>query len=438
MKRRLFAWLLVAICTSAAFGCGSGNSPQSSLAGLGPGSAIQAGQGRVTLTVIWPDRSRLIPFASNSIRANLTAGSTVVASQLLARPTTGNTSTAAFDNVSPGDLVLSATAYPNTDGTGIAQAKGNSPVTVSAGFTSTVSVTMGSTITQITLSPSNPTVEVGKIALLVATAKDAGGNVVLMSLQKLKWESSNTFRATVDSSGIVTGVAASSGITAPHIIVTDTESGKSATATVTVTGPIIVYDNDFESGTVDSAWSTVAVGTANPLHVEATPTNNRHFLGQLLQQKAILTLNSLPTHGHVTVSFDLFLIRTWDGDGGEPPGSTQWGPDIFQLQVANGPTLLNSSFSNWYGNLFPDSATQSYPNAFPAGINPAQTGAAEKNTLGYTFLTQFGDRDLDSVYHFSFTFIHNSSSVELDFNGLQNEFMNESWGLDNVQVSVSN
>jgi len=149
----------------------------------------------------------------------------------------------------------------------------------------------------------------------------------------------------VDSAGIVTGVAIASGVSAPQITVTDTESGKSASIGVTVAA--LLYNSTFESGTVDSVWTTVSLGTSVPLHIEATPIGDRHFLGQLLQQKAILTLNNLSAHSAVTVTFDLFIISTWDGNGGVPPGSSVWGPDIWQLQVAGSQTLLNTTFSNW-------------------------------------------------------------------------------------------
>jgi hypothetical protein len=367
-------------------------------------------------------------------------GSNVLASQTLARPAGGGPASVTFNSLAAGTLTATATAYPGTDGSGVAQAQATVPLTVVANQTVAFSLTMGSTISTLALTPANQSIAVGYTLPLKATATDASGNIVLMAPQKLQWASSNPAVATVDGSGNVTGAGVGTGASAAQITVTDTESGKSATTTVAVSS--VIYFNDFESGTVDSAWSTVPIGASYaPLKVSATPIGNRHFLGQLGQQKAILTLGNLPLHTQITVTFDLFIILTWDGNGGNPPGSfPQWGPDIWQLQVANGTTLLNTTFSNWYGTLFPDTDTQAFPDAFPGGVHPAQTGATETNTLGYAFTSitpPISVSSLDSVYHLSYTFAHTANSLELDFNGMENEAIgNEDWGLDNVQVSA--
>ena len=84
-----------------------------------------------------------------------------------------------------------------------------------------------------------------------------------------------------------------------------------------------------------------------------------------------------------------------------------------------------------YSNMSGTANNQAYPDAYPDGDHPAQTGAAEINTLGYSF---YGD----SVYQLSFTFPHSESSLVLEFSasGLQN-VEDESWGLDNVEVQTT-
>jgi len=86
---------------------------------------------------------------------------------------------------------------------------------------------------------------------------------------------------------------------------------------------------------------------------------------------------------------------------------------------------------------FPKPRRRPIRTTFPGGVHPAQTGATEKNTLGYTFTTSTGPAVVDSVYHLTYTFAHSSSSLELDFNSLQNEGANEFWGLDNVKVTAN-
>jgi hypothetical protein len=151
---------------------------------------------------------------------------------------------------------------------------------------------------------------------------------------------------------------------------------------------------------------------------DVTPSG-RVFLGQFSNQTVSLSLPGLPTHTEVTVSFDLFTIQSWDGN------DTGAGPDVWDLTVAGGPTLLHTTFSasNCNGN-------QAYPGTFPGGDNPPGTGATEIGALGYSDCG-------DPVYHLSFTFPHSISAVQLNFSasGLE-DISNESWGLDNVQVAV--
>ena len=166
------------------------------------------------------------------------------------------------------------------------------------------------------------------------------------------------------------------------------------------------YSEDFE-GTVGPEWSTTATDT--------TPSGRR-FLGQFGNTTATLTRAALPLHTDITVTFDLYIIQSWDGN---PAGV---GPDEWDLTVSGGPTLLHTTFSKGQRQAFPDT--------FPGGDNPAFTGAAELNSLGYTF---FGD----AVYSLSFTFPHTASSLALDFSasGLQS-LSDESWGLDNVSLTI--
>lgn len=133
-----------------------------------------------------------------------------------------------------------------------------------------------------------------------------------------------------------------------------------------------------------------------------------------------LTLNSLPAHGSIRISFDLFVIRSWDGNVSDSP-------DIWDLSIAGGPNLLRTTFSNTeeVGNR------QAYPDTFPGGDHPAGTGAVEVDSLGYLEYH-------DSVYHLEFTTIHAASSIAYEFSGIDLQYLpDESWGLDNVTVSIS-
>ncbi|MBM3493474.1 MAG: hypothetical protein FJX72_04005, partial [Armatimonadetes bacterium] len=105
--------------------------------------------GTATITIAWPDRGRLVPLAANSITATFSLGATVLQTKTAARPPAGSSSTITFDALKVGTLTLMATAFPNADGTGTAQAQGATLVTISSGQVTNVGLTMQSTIDHI-------------------------------------------------------------------------------------------------------------------------------------------------------------------------------------------------------------------------------------------------------------------------------------------------
>ncbi|MDB9535241.1 Calx-beta domain-containing protein, partial [Dolichospermum planctonicum CS-1226] len=166
------------------------------------------------------------------------------------------------------------------------------------------------------------------------------------------------------------------------------------------------YFNDFETA-AGTEWSNQTRSI--------TPVGGRNFLGEFGNDTVSLTLNN-QGNSTVTLEFDLFILKSWDGSYGA-------GPDIFTLSIAGGQTLLNTTFSN-VGN------EQAYPGTFGSATYPGRTGAIENNTLGY-----WGG--YDSVYRISSTFQAPSSNLKLNFagSGLQ-DIGDESWGLDNVKVTT--
>jgi hypothetical protein len=171
-----------------------------------------------------------------------------------------------------------------------------------------------------------------------------------------------------------------------------------------------VYHNDFQ-GPVGTEWSSTAT--------DVTPLGTRRFLGQFGNDSPSLALTGLPAHTKVEIAFDLFIIRSWDGN------STPFGPDVWELRVADGQALLETSFSN--------GARQAYPYPYPAGDFDSCTGSIETNTLGY----MVAGAPSDSVYHLAYAFHHSEDAISFLFEGHGLESLdNESWGLDNVVVRV--
>ena len=166
----------------------------------------------------------------------------------------------------------------------------------------------------------------------------------------------------------------------------------------------------------------------------------------VVNPKAIASMREigydLAPHAFVQVDFDLYLIRSWDGE------STEYGKDYFGFRAGDS-QLFRETFSN-------GGAMQTYcGSACVTGqsVYAPMTGAAERYSLGYGFdnwlpeSPKHGTSEvMDSVYRFSFTFAHAASNLELGFfaQGLQANWVaregggywDESWGLDNVSVHL--
>ena len=160
---------------------------------------------------------------------------------------------------------------------------------------------------------------------------------------------------------------------------------------------ITLYQDNFQSNVIGPEWdfSGVHVGTA--LIESTSPTAASHlsptkFLGEFggaqttdsaghLQPATgdVVKLNLTLPHdtATVSVSFDLYLLRTWDGGIGNFGG-----PDVFGYGYIKGQTrtdVLSASFSNGAGD-------QSYcPGTQLTSCSPTFGSVlAAKNSLGFT------------------------------------------------------
>ncbi|NTU53538.1 MAG: PEP-CTERM sorting domain-containing protein [Chlorobiaceae bacterium] len=181
----------------------------------------------------------------------------------------------------------------------------------------------------------------------------------------------------------------------------------------------VIYSSDFSSG-AGMEWSVNSTAFKN----------GEYFLADSVygfgNGTNTLSLTLLPSHNLVTVSFDLYIIQSWDGNG-------QWGggADNWQL-TSDGGNIFYTNFAN-YGN----GNTQAYTNQLPTygsgGTFQPRTGAYGSGHLGYGM----GDWG-DTTYRFSFTYAHSAPTINLAFTSFQNQgASDEGWGLDNVSVSIS-
>lgn len=216
-----------------------------------------------------------------------------------------------------------------------------------------------------------------------------------------------------------------------------------ATCAVQTHAQAALYSNNFQdTNDLLPEWSDTSTDTTSG----TGPHQADRFLGQFVNDTATLTLTGLGAHDSIVVSFDLYVIGTWDGNGSH--GGEVWevsirdAATVFWRVMHSNNNALSTGFSNMedYGNT-----RQAYPEPYPEGDNPARTGAAENNTLGFEYYDPpRGNPITDSVYHIQTDPIaHTESSLQLRFSasGLQdvinpgNNAWDESWGLDNVIVT---
>ncbi len=185
----------------------------------------------------------------------------------------------------------------------------------------------------------------------------------------------------------------------------------------------VIYANDVEN-VVGDEWSQT--------DTRVTPIGERKFLGNFGPEKVTLSLAELSEHRFVRVSFDLFLIQSWDGS------SRNWGPDIWEMSVENGPRLIYATFTNC--GYYSDNNAQSFPDDHPSTTHKGWTGASEKQSLGYKwFLTRNNGKGYvtDGVYRINVIFPHTAASLKLNFQShCEDTKEDQSWGLDNVRVET--
>ena len=219
-------------------GCGTGSKPAVS----NSDAAAGGGRGALQVTIAWPPKSsnmtRLIPAAAQSIDIRIFQQGNEIAHSVAPRP--GDTfpnPTIVLIKVPAGDLTETVAAFPSKDGTGVAQASATVRVTVVKDATQENTVEMNSTIATLQVSSSATTLATGKTATLTVTALDAANppNIVLIDPSQLAYTSADGAALTIAAAGAtatVTGVTAGS----HKVNVTEKESGKTGSVTLTVAG----------------------------------------------------------------------------------------------------------------------------------------------------------------------------------------------------------
>jgi len=165
----------------------------------------------------------------------------------------------------------STSAIASVNGSGLVTGVGpGGPVTMTAtseGQSGTASVTVTlAPVAAVTVTPSSGTVAIGRTVQLTATPRDASGNP--LTGRAISWSSSDNTIATVNSSGLVTGVVAGA------VTITATSEGQSGTASITVSGVPVA------SVTVSPASASVPVGQTVQLSATLRDANGTILTGR--------------------------------------------------------------------------------------------------------------------------------------------------------------
>src|SRR5207245_989239 len=155
--------------------------------------------------------------------------------------------------------VSSNAGVATVDGSGLVRGMAAGPTTITAtseGMSGTTAITtVNAPVASVTVSPAAPSVQVGQAVQLAATPKDAGG--AALTGRVVTWASSNAGVATVNGTGLVTGVAAGSAT------ITATSEGTNGTAALTVSVVPVA------SVTVTPATASIQAGQT--VQLSATP-----------------------------------------------------------------------------------------------------------------------------------------------------------------------
>jgi Bacterial Ig-like domain (group 2)/Fibronectin type III domain len=173
-------------------------------------------------------------------------------------------------------------------------------------------------VTTVTVSPPSVSVGVGTTTLLQATVKDQNGNV--MSGQTVTWSTDNAAAATVNSSGVVTGVAAGSAT------ITATSSGKTGTSSITVTaappppppppGSLLFQENFEDANLASRGWydnTNVLLSTTEHIAGSNSSAQYRFLAGATTPTNGGAQRHKFPASNSFYLSYYVKYSTNWIG-----------------------------------------------------------------------------------------------------------------------------
>ena len=183
-----------------------------------------------------------------------------------------------------------------------------------------------------------------------------------------------------------------------------------------------VYFEDAEDGVANAILAVTGSGAQYGNMVR--PFAGTNVIGNFNNTVVTLTLDKLPVHNMVYVSFDLYAHDRWEGNRVGLAGIA----DAWNIRVDN-QFQLSTSFSN----------TRVQPQAFPEWIGSSRNisrGNAIDTLLPGNCLWE-AEKNGTSKYKIAFSRPHTSSSFIMTLNdALQGSFCEKSWSIDNILIEA--
>lgn len=203
----------------------------------------------------------------------------------------------------------------------------------------------------------------------------------------------------------------------------------------------IVYYNDFNN----SSSSDSNVDGYSIINY-----NGELMLGNFNNDGFSLHVENVGKHDYITVSFDLYIHGSWDGNTNGFSENDK--PDKWIVELLPEMELFNEFSINSFVTTFSNSTCfsnyclkQSYPESFPFDNNP-QVGAINTNLPEVCANSFFGGKT--TLYKIEKTFRSSGNNIILRFydelyqpnaidkNGTNQQKCDESWSLDNLKLRV--
>lgn len=188
-----------------------------------------------------------------------------------------------------------------------------------------------------------------------------------------------------------------------------------------------VYFNDFEGQNMKEISNALT-----------EKYNGSTVLGRYNSSGFDLTLNDLPAHKLVEISFDLYIHDSWDGN---KTSKGIDGPDIWKM-IVDGNLYINTTFSNEDCDNSGFCPPQSYPNDYPNAYHNPKSGASNVNLPGVCNLA--GKMGGTTLYKITKVIEHQQANLlmqcrdQLIQTNAPDPKCDESWSIDNLKVKVIN